>query len=417
MKRVTISIAASIILLLILGNLASQRQIDALASNQTQKPPEITINQSSINQRLMDANTKFGLNLFKTIVKENPKNNVFISPTSVAIALSMLYNGAQGATKEQIAKTLEVSGISLTNVNDSAKNLQDILTKADGVKLSIANSLWLKKGIAFEADFLDNNQKFYGAKAANLDFANPKTVKTINEWVKENTNNKIDRIIETISPDDVLFIINAIYFQGNWSQAFEEKSTKLQPFFLANGSQKQQLMMSQKGEYKYYENDLFQAIRLPYGKGKMSMYIFLPRGDLNSFFSQLTQENWQQWLTEFTKRKGSITMPKFKLEYEAQLKKVLSTLGMANVFSAKEANFNKMTKNKVYVNEIKHKTVLDVNETGTEAAAVTSIGMRATSIAIEEKPPFNLIINRPFFLVIRDEQSGTLLFTGSINQP
>jgi serine protease inhibitor len=411
-------IAAGIIFAGLLAGLISQK-INAQNSSNPQKPELIAQQPNlSVDTQIVEANTKFGFKLFSEILQENSNNNVFISPTSIAIALAMTYNGASGETQAAMANALELQGMSLSEVNQANEALKTTLENADSdIQLSIANSLWAKQDISFKPEFLRRNQEFYDTQVTNLDFANPEAKRVINNWVKENTNGKIPQIISEIQPDDILFLINAIYFKGNWADKFDKEQTVERPFYLADGTQKQHPMMSQLGEYQYYEDDSVQAISLPYGKGRLSFYIFLPREtvSLDTFEQQLTPENWQQWMNLFGKRDGSIVLPRFKLEYEIQLNEALKVLGMDVAFD-RRADFSNMTEEDVLINQVKHKTFVEVNEEGTEAAAATSIGMVLTSAAIPQTT-FEMVVDRPFFCAIRDNQTGTILFMGSIREP
>jgi serpin B len=372
-----------------------------------------------VNSQFVDANTKFGFKLFSEILKQDSKKNVFVSPTSIAIALAMTYNGASASTQQAMAKALELQGMSLQDVNQANNALKASLEKADpDVQFSIANSLWAKQGIPFKPEFLQRNQQFYGAKITELDFTEPDAPSIINSWVKENTRNKIDQIVQQIDPADVLFLINAIYFKGNWTHKFDKSQTAERPFYLPDGTQKQQPMMSQSGKYRYYENETFQAVSLPYGKERLSLYVFLPRKNtsLDAFQQQLAIENWQQWMSQFKMRNGSIQLPRFKLEYDIQLNTALKSLGMEEAFDDSRANFSNMTSASVKIDEVKHKTFVEVNEEGTEAAAATSVRATLTSARMPEAP-FQMVVDRPFFCAIRDNQTGTVLFMGSIREP
>lgn len=373
---------------------------------------------STMNEKLVAANTKFGFKLFAEIFKQNSSQNIFVSPTSVAIALAMTYNGANGSTQQAMAQTLELQGMSLDEINQSQLALSQILTNPDPkVQLTIANSLWARQGINFKPDFLQRNKDFYQAQITNLNFNNPNATSTINNWVNQNTKGKIPTIIDRISPDAVLYLINAIYFKGSWTNEFPKNATQDRAFTLLNGTRKQHPLMSQVGRFRYYENESFQAISLPYGARRMSMYVFLPKPNvtLQSFYSNLTPENWEQWIKQFRNREGSISLPRFKLEYDITLNQTLQALGMGIVFQDR-ANFTGMTSTPVNIDEVKHKTFVEVNEEGTEAAAVTSVNIRATS-AMPVDEPFNMVVDRPFFVAIRDNQSSTLLFMGSIVEP
>ncbi len=374
--------------------------------------------QKPVDSKLMAANVRFGFKLFTETLKQENNKNVFVSPSSVAIALAMVYNGAAGETQQAMARAMELQGISLSELNQTNAELIKLLKNPDPkVQLAIANSLWARQGIPFKPEFLQRNQQFYDAKVTELDFKDPGAVATINNWVSQNTRNKITEIIDRLSPDEVMVLINAIYFKGNWSKQFDPAMTKKEPFFLETGNQKQHPLMAQSGEYRYLENEQFQAVSLPYGNSRqISMYFFLPRSgsNLSTFLQTLTADNWKQWMQQFRNREGSIQIPRFKLEYETELTPVLSALGMGTAFSGR-ADFSGLSSVPVQIDQVKHKTFVEVNEEGTEAAAVTSIGIRAT--AAMPSQPFNLVVNRPFFCVLRDNSTGTILFMGAIVDP
>jgi serine protease inhibitor len=423
LSRVGAVVAAGIVLAGLVGGLMAQK-IDARDSffqNSQKLRDSRTMAQSpnqSVDSRLVEANTKFGFKLFQEVLKQDSNKNVFVSPTSIAIALSMTYNGASGETQQAMAKALELQGMSLPDINQANEALKATLEKADpDVQLAIANSLLAKQGIPFKPEFLQSNQQFYKAKVTELNFSSPDATKTINGWVKENTRGKIDRIINQIQPNDVLFLINAVYFKGNWSKQFDKSQTTERPFYLSNGTQKQHPMMSQSGKYRYYENESLQAVSLPYGKGRLSFYVFLPKKNTNlkTFEQQLSLENWQQWMNQFQMRSGSIQLPRFKFDYDIQLNNALKALGMETAFS-NQANFSNMTSASVAIDEVKHKTFVEVNEEGTEAAAATSVGMVLTSAPMPQEP-FQMVVDRPFFCAIRDNETGTILFMGSIQEP
>ncbi len=413
--------AAGMISLGLVGCLQAASQNQAIASPQAKPKQESVAMQTptQINPKLVDANTRFGFKLFSEILKQDKTKNVFISPSSVAIALSMAYNGANGETQQAMARALELNGMSLQELNQANGELKALLQNPDPkVQLAIANSLWARQGVSFKPEFMQRNQQYYSAEITNLNFSDPKAPSVINAWVSDKTRGKIDGIIDSISPDDVMFLINAIYFKGSWTHPFDQKLTADKPFTRLDGSQKSVPMMAQTGEYRYLETDQFQAVSLPYGAGKrMSMYILLPKSgfSLTNFYPSLTANNWQQWVKQFRTRQGSIQIPRFKLEYNVELKNALSALGMAAAFDRSKSDFSGISSYKTWIDQVKHKTFVEVNEEGTEAAAVTSIGIRATSAMLDE--PFRFVVDRPFFCAIRDNQSGTVLFMGAIVDP
>jgi serpin B len=406
----------ALILSIIAQSCSSISQVQAETHQNTIKAETITMSPES---RLSESNTKFALNLFTEIVSENNQENIFISPSSVAIALAMLHNGANSTTQTQMLRSLQLEGLSVDEVNQANQLLRESLMNADPkVQLAIANSLWMREGFSFKPEFIDINEKFYQSEAKTLNFNHNESLNIINNWVKDNTKGKINQIIDEILPEDVMFLINAIYFKGDWSNKFDQNKTKLQPFYLEDQQSKTVSMMSRFGSYKYQENERFQSVSLPYGEEKrLTMYIFLPKKytNLEKFSQVLNFENWSDWMEKFNYKEGTVEMPRFQLEYELELNSVLKKLGMDIIFNPEKADFSNLSENPVYIDTVKHKTYLEVNEEGTEAAAVTSIGVRATSINLDE--PFTMKIDRPFFCVIKDEKTETILFMGAIYNP
>jgi serpin B len=364
------------------------------------------------------AYTKFGFKLFGKLIAEK-EQNVFISPASVAFALAMVYNGAAGETQQAMARTLEIQGLSLDALNQGNARLRQALGNPDPrIKLSLANSLWLQQGFAFTPGFLKCNEEFYGATLEVINFADPRSSAAINAWVAKATTGKITGIVDKIEPP--LLLINAIYFKGLWAKPFDKALTKELPFTLLDGRQKRAPMMSQAGNYQYYRGKNFQAVSLPYGeKGRFSMKIFLPDQDssLKEFLRELNAANWQRWLADFHKTPGSIVLPRFKLEYEASLTEPLKAMGMEVAFDINKANFAHLdpTPPGVYIGEVKHKTLVEVNEEGTEAAAVTAVHMPLASMAPMQE--FTMVVDRPFFVAIDDSETGVQLFLGAVVEP
>ena len=367
-----------------------------------------------IAHKLTKANNNFGFNLFLEIAKSEEKKNIFISPSSLAIALSMTYNGARGETQEAIAGTLNISDMNLTEVNRANRTLLGFLeTLNQEVELSTANSLWLRQDFQFNSDFIYNNQQFYNAEVRQINFTSEEAVPLVNNWVKENTNGKITSIINSLPPSAVMVLLNAVYFKGNWQQSFDELETKEGSFNLADGTVKNLPMMSQSGTFPYFENEFFQAIALPYGEGRSSMYLFLPRQEvgLDGFYQLLNRENWQNWVLQFDYGEITLALPRFKAEYEVKLNDFLKSLGMQIAFEPGVADFSGMhdTQQKLFISEVKHKTFLEVNE---------AAGSTGVSINLRSAPRrFTMTVDRPFFLAIVDNDTGCILFMGAITNP
>jgi serine protease inhibitor len=379
-----------------------------------------TANQVVLDEKLVAANTRFSLKLFSEIFKQDSNENIFISPSSVALALAMAHNGANGETQKAIASTLELQGMSLQEINQANAGLQATLKNPDlGVELSIANSLWTKEGQSFHQEFTQRINNFYEAELKELNFSEPTAPSIINAWVKRNTHDKIQQIVDKneLGDNTAFVLLDAIYFLGNWTYPFPKQATKEHPFTLLNGSQKQHPMMFQQLHVPYYQNELFQAISLPYGKGRFSMCVFLPHQGINlkTLYQSMNTQNWEKWINQFNidaqDEYGEdvlVGLPRFRLEYSVELKDALEALGMEVAFG-KGADFSAMTPSRLWIDKVKHKTFVEVNEEGTVAAAVTEAG--------GTRGGHEMIVDRPFFFAIRDNQTGTILFMASIVEP
>jgi len=426
MKRLVLIATASIVFLsLVAGVIAlSPRKSRGIERDkQESEASEADMNTQdagTVDRRLIGSTTRFGFKLFGELSRTDGGRNLFISPVSIAMALAMTYNGAGGETKNEMAHALEIGSISVDDLNRAYSAMRLALASPDPkVRLDIANSLWARQGVSFKPDFIQRTKQFYGAQVTLLDFADPASPMKMNSWVKEKTNGKIDRIIDQIDPMAVLYLMNAIYFKGAWTREFKKPDTKEEPFNAADQQLRVQ-MMHQSGDYGYFETPAFQAVRLPYGGGRVSAYVFLPAANSNlaSFQKSLTADTWESWMSNFANTPGDIGLPRFKIEYETTLNDALQALGMPSAFDPQRANFKGMadSADNISINRVRHKTFCEVNEEGTEAAAVTSVEMVATSVAVPRRH-FKMLVDRPFFFAIRDNQTGTVLFLGSISNP
>jgi len=381
--------------------------------------PTRSLDLTAAEKELVESDNSFGLRLFREINEAQGDSNIFISPLSVAMALGMTYNGADGSTKEAMQQTLELSGLTLEEINESYRNLIELLTQLDSkVQFDIANSIWYKLSIPEpEADFLQRCQQYFDALVTGLDFSAPDAASTINAWVEESTNGKIEEIVDDpIDPLICMFLINAIYFKGSWVYQFDESQTQDTLFYLPDGTTATCKMMSQKAIHGFLFSDDFQAVDLPYGDGAYSMTLFLPweDGDINALIAQMEPENLNNWLSQFSSDSVNVFIPRFTLEYDRELKADLTALGMGIAFDPDEANFRNMYSSipQVWIDKVKHKTFVQVNEEGTEAAAVTDVEMGYSSVT---NPAFRA--DRPFVFMIRENESGTIMFIGKIVDP
>lgn len=377
--------------------------------------PEAPQKVSPETEQVVNAYNEFGFRVFKQLTLPASQGNAFIAPSSIAFALTIIYNGAVGETKKAMAKAMLLSGIPDKSVNNANLELRRLFSKTDPkTELLSANALWLREGVEFHKKFLTLSRKFFDAEIAPLT-----TAKAINDWVARKTKGKITHIINQIDPAWVLIITNAIYFKGLWQKQFDKRLTKPEDFHLPTGKTVKVPMMSQSGKFLYLRGGGFQAACLPYGEtGRFRFYLFLPDKDksLSDFLRTLNRENWERWMASFRMVDGNIKMPRFKIEYGAvSLKKPLSAMNMAIAFDQKRANFSKASpvKPNLFIHDVLHKAVVEVNEEGTEAAGVTAIIMGAVS----PKERFTLVADRPFFFAISDSLTGLVLFMGILNEP
>ncbi|SFI03332.1 serpin B [Tindallia magadiensis] len=377
----------------------------------------------SFDQELANRSNQFGFQMFQQLMEG--EENKMISPTSIYTALAMTMNGADGETREAMAKTLEVAGVDLETFNLNNKLRHYLLQEADEeVTLRIANSLWMREGISLKPAFIHNNQQYYSAVANALDFSTAEAVERINQWVEDSTEGLIEEIVEyPIDPQTILFLINAVYFQGDWTTAFDPDKTTEETFYRSEETLEGIPFMNRQDEFLYLEKEeAFQAIRLPYGeKEQMAMYVFLPweGRSLQSFVDDLSAEQWEKWQHQFSRREGQLKLPRFTMAYEKSLKEALSRMGMEIAFDPAQADFSEMVSweqgENVFISDVKHKSFIEVEETGTEAAAVTSVEVRVTSMPIDE--PFQMVVNRPFYFMIHDEETNEILFMGTVAEP
>jgi serine protease inhibitor len=369
---------------------------------------------------LVRADNNFGLDIFSYLTVARPDENVFISPLSIALALQMTAHGAAGATWDAMAGALGVAGIGRDEVPTGNLALRQQLLAADKkVRLDIANSLWLRKGIKLQKQFTADCGKYYDASVTTLDFGRPDAVTTINDWVAKNTGGRIKQVVSQLTPEEILVLVNAIYFKGSWTKAFDPELTTPRDFHLASGNAAQRQMMRRDGEFRYKSDDAVQAVALPYGDGRLNMYLFLPQqeGGIGRLVGDLKPGNFADLFQGFGQRKGEVVLPRFKIEFEASLNKVLKLLGMGQAFSG-GADFSKMIAppTTAAISDVIHKTFVEVNEEGTEAAAVTAVKVMATAMPRHDDR-FSFVCDRPFLCAIRDDVTGSVLFLGAIFDP
>lgn len=308
---------------------------------------------------LASASTEFGVKLLQDLRERKPNTNIFISPLSISIALTMTFNGSVGETARAMAEVLEIDMLDQNAVNRSNMTLRESLSsRGSKVEISIANSIWSRQDVELNLDFLERNRQFFEAEIASLDFATSHATEIINEWIGTNTNGKIEKIVDEIDPLTLLLLMNAIYFKGSWQDKFDKSQTREEIFYLSDGSMKPIQMMHREGAYPHFRGANFEAARLTYGDGDISMYIFLPNqnSNLNEFLDGFNAGSWKNWLPQFSlvRIDSMMILPRFKLEYEVQLNKSLKAMGMEIAFGD-GADFSGIGHG-LSISEVRHKS-------------------------------------------------------------
>jgi serpin B len=369
---------------------------------------------SAAEQSLISSSNSFSFALFRQVVAASKDSNVFASPLSADMALGMTMGGAAGATYDQMRATLGFGTASDADINLSYQGLLALLTTIDPTSdIRVANSIWYRNGFPFNQSFLDASKANFNASVKGLDFAQPAAVTSINDWVSTATSGKILTIIDKISADQVMFLINAIYFKGNWRDRFDAAETKDDVFHGVVGNQPMRLM-HRHGTLRLLSRSDLTAVDLPYGNGAYSMTVLLPAttSSVDQVAATLTPDAWNALVGQLHEVTSDLWMPKLKLEWERTLNGDLKALGMRDAFIPDGADFTRMSPRglNLYIDKVKQKTYVDINEEGTEAAAVTAVGITTTAAIIN--PQFRA--DHPFIFVIRERLTGTIMFMGKI---
>jgi len=371
---------------------------------------------SAGEQKIIAANNEFSFSLFRQLGAAESDSNVFVSPLSASMALGMAMTGASGTTFDEMRATLGFGTTSESEIDQGYKSLITLLRGLDpGVDFRIANSIWTREGFPVTPAFLDAGRTWFDAQAASLDFASPTAVKSINDWVSTATAGKIPTILDQIKSDEVMFLINAIYFKGSWRAKFDPALTIDAPFHGIAGDQPMKLM-HREGTIRYMQTPAFSAVDLPYGNSAYSMSVVLPNvgQSVDAVLASLRTDTWSAWTTQFQDAELDLHLPRLALTWERMLIPDLQALGMRAAFQAGGADFSRISPlgDRLFISTVKQKTYVNVNEEGTEAAAVTNVGISLTSAPLRTQ----FRVDRPYVFVIRERLSGTILFLGAIRR-
>lgn len=384
-------------------------------NNQAEKEPLIL----EVNEKtaaLIVQNNAFGIQFFKEVATHET-GNLMLSPLSASVALTMLLNGCQENTYLQIHEMLGYpENLSVDEVNQSYQNLVGQLLAADEtISLALANAVFYRQNFVAKPPFLTAMQTSFNAHIEALNFADPQSIETINKWASDNTNAKITKVLEDIDNNAVMFLMNALYFKGDWTKKFDKANTSNQPFTLNDGIVVQAPTMNEADmKAIYISASNWEAVEIPYGRKNFSMVVILPSGQLTDFYDSFGSAEWQELTTTLdasTWSEVTVSLPKFKFDYEKFLNDELKQLGMTDAFMPGTANLSNISDGDLYVDFVKQNTFVEVNEEGTEAAAVTTVGINEVSMG-----PM-LVVNRPFVFAIRERTSNTLLFIGAVSNP
>jgi serpin B len=369
-------------------------------------------------EAVAEGNTEFALDLYARLRKEN--GNLFLSPYSISMALAMTYGGARGETARQMADVLHFS-LEQKRLHPAFAELESSLKAADGgsgCRLDVANALWGQQGYGFLDEFLTLTKKHYNAGSREVDFvgAPEQARQVINTWVAEQTRQMIRELLRKGDLDaaDVLVLTNAIYFKGDWASRFDKERTANGSFRIGENDEVIVPMMHQLGQFAFAAGDELDVLELPYDGDRLSMVFLLPKkvGGLAGLEESLNRENLGLWLGRLREQPVRVSLPRLKLAFRIDLARTLEAMGMTDAFSGGKADFSGMTGRRgLFIGMVMHEARVEVNEEGAEAAAATAVKMKRGA------PPATFVADHPFLFLIRDKQTGSILFIGRVVNP
>ena len=366
-------------------------------------------------------NQQFSFNFLRAYNEvAQDEENYCISPLSASLCLGMVLNGANGNTYTEIQKALGYDGFTKDEINEYAKILQSELPKLDNyATFTNANSIWIKNDFKILSSFVETNSNYYSAEVQTGPF-NGETLAKINSWCSEKINSLIPSILDNIDKDALAYLINAIYFKGPWKIVFNEKDTKSLPFYKADGTEEKVATMYLAERIRSYSNDEITMVELPYGNEAFSMIVFMPtdakKMSIDKLIANLDATTWNSWLGKLTYNETNLSLPSYKLTGKKNLVEIFKQLGIKDAFDAKKADFTNMSSDSLYFSLLLQKTYMDVNEKGTEAAAVT-LSTMSTSEGPSGETPRIISFNHPFGFILREQSTGAILFAGKCGNP
>jgi serpin B len=420
MRRTTMQLAAAMMVALF-GSVACQ---DGTGPGGGGAPPPITALPRQLTageQVLVTAGNQFGFALMRELTRATPGENIFLSPLSASMALGMTMNGTNGDTYDEMRNALGLGNTSREEILRSYRDLIALLRGLDPkVDFRIANSIWYRDtfGASIESAFLNDARTWFDATVSALNFGSPTAPSTINDWVRTSTNGKIEQIIDRISSEMVMFLINAIYFKGDWRQAFDKSKTATAPFRTDDGRSLPIPLMQRTDTMRGAVLDGRTIVDLGYGGDAFAMTLVLPRSGetADALVASLSPAWWSQATGALRTQEVQLAMPKFTLTWDDTLNSALQAMGMRKAFQPRVADFTRLSSTmgrELYISFVRQKSFVDVHELGTEAAAVTVVGIGVVSLPQRLQARFD----RPFVFAIRERLSGTILFLGKLAEP
>jgi serpin B len=370
-----------------------------------------TMNLTRAEQELVNHSNDFAFNLFSKA--QDGKKSQIVSPISITYALGMLNNGAAGETQAQINNVLGFGNAGADSINTFCWKMLNVAPALDPqTRVMIANNIFLNKDFELKPDFIQKAKTFYNAEPETRDFHDGQTLGVINQWASDHTEQMIKKVLDenSFNPEAVSYLLNAIYFKGSWSRKFDKASTVDEPFNHAGDTEELTIrpMMHQTAKFEYGENNDLQALRLPYGNGSFQMTVLLPKAETNALPKVPTVEEWQQMSQRMDSVLVDVKLPRFETDTDIDLKSIMSALGMTNAFDWEKADFRNFCNKSTYIGLMKQSAKIKLDEEGTEAAAVTTIGVYTNSVPIS----INFHANHPFLYIISEKQTGAIFFIG-----
>lgn len=416
MKKISLILVISLLLSSVSGCMLSGNTLTIDSASSLKK---VDIKEAEIDEKIINNINNIGIDIMKNAGKEG--ENLIASPLSLAIVLTILANGAEGETKKELESIINRSNIASESLNKQyciLLNMLETLGYEENNKkttmIDTANSIWTAKDFSLKDDFIKDCASYYDAGIYNVDFSSKNTPVTINQWINDKTNGKIKDYLKHIDPETVMYIFNSLHFKGKWQNEFSKKNTKPEDFYLKDGNKKKVDMMNDQRQMLSYEDDDIVAGNLNYYG--CSMQIIIPKGDINRYISNLDYEKLQEKLKKGEYVKTKIKLPKFEYEAEYSYKDVLQKLGINRAFDIDNADFSNISDQKpLFVNDISQKCVINVDEEGTEAAALTSVALCGSAMPPEKI--IELYANRPFLYFIKNDRTGAVMFAGVVYEP